>query len=189
MKLRYSWLMFFIPAAAGLVGCQWETQTAGGEQSMAAAPARVLNVFERQKRFEGRIRLVYREEDDKLEPLEENLLMIRDEQAYRAFVERIPRFEIGKTNPMPPSRDPLLYSEPPDFSRQMLAVAIRSDNMYVPPEITANPGTDELQVEIRYPPLGKAAWAAQPVGIGSYAALLLPASDKPVTTEVQWETE
>ncbi len=51
------------------------------------------------------------------------VLVLRDQKAYDAFIDRIPRTEISKTNPAPPSDDPLLKRPKIDFTENMAVVA------------------------------------------------------------------
>lgn len=93
--------------------------------------------------------------------------VVRTQADHDAFVGSIPTHEIQKTNPAPPSDDPLLRKPAIDFAQDMLIVA-RRDSMYRAPEIRAvRTRGDELVVEVVHPPLGDSLRMAAQSGIGT----------------------
>jgi hypothetical protein len=157
----------------GLLACQMETVQ---EKQAASVSTASLPLPER---WEGIIWTRY--DPQTLQAAAPESLIIRDEAAYQALIERIPRYQIGKSEPVPPSKDPLLRRPPLDFTREMLLVAIRGDSMYVPPRIeNIESSAQTLRISVSYPPLGDAAYHAQPLEIGSYSAWRVPRNDLPV---------
>ncbi len=115
------------------------------------------------------------------EPVQEPTpLVIRDQAAYTAFLERLPRYKIQKKAPAPPSDDPLLKRPHIDFSKQMLLVLIRADSMYVAPRLK-EPAVDmdsRLVVLKHLPPLGDTQMHAARGDVGMYHAVLIKRFDK-----------
>ena len=101
--------------------------------------------------------------------------IIRTEAEFEAFLRKIPKRTISKTNPSPPSKDPLLKKPPIDFGKHMMLVAIRPDSMYVTPQIeSAVASKDGLLVHILDPDLGETRFLNQMQGIGTYMAVVVP---------------
>ena len=108
-------------------------------------------------------------------------MIIKTEADYEAFRRKIPKRTISKTNPAPPSKDPLLKKPPIDFDKHMMLVAIRSDSMYVTPQFeSAVAGKDGLLVHILDPDLGETRFLNQMQGIGTYLAVLVPKHKGPI---------
>ena len=101
--------------------------------------------------------------------------IIRTEAEFEAFLRKIPKRTISKTNPSPPSKDPLLKKPPIDFGKHMMLVAIRPDSMYVTPQIeSAVASEDGLLVHILDSDLGETRFLNQMQGIGTYLAVVVP---------------
>ena len=101
--------------------------------------------------------------------------IIRTEAEFEAFLRKIPKRTISKTNPSPPSKDPLLKKPPIDFGKHMMLVAIRPDSMYVTPQIeSAVASEDGLLVHILDSDLGETRFLNQMQGIGTYVAVVVP---------------
>ena len=101
--------------------------------------------------------------------------IIKTQAEYDAFVGKIPKRTISKTNPSPPSKDPLLKKPAIDFGKHMMLVAIRPDSMYVTPKlesVVAEKNT--LLVHILDPDLGETRFLNQMEGIGTYLAVVVP---------------
>ena len=102
-------------------------------------------------------------------------LIIKTQADYEAFVGKIPKRTITKTNPAPPSKDPLLKKPPIDFTKHMMLVAIRPDSMYVFPQFESFVADkDALRVHILDPDLGETRFLNQMQGIGTYRAVVVP---------------
>ena len=107
--------------------------------------------------------------------------IIRTEAEFEAFLRKIPKRTISKTNPSPPSKDPLLKKPPIDFGKHMMLVAIRPDSMYVTPQIeSVVAGEDGLLVHILDSDLGETRFLNQMQGIGTYLAVVLPKHKDPI---------
>ena len=108
-------------------------------------------------------------------------MIIKTQAQYETFVGKIPKRTISKTNPSPPSKDPLLKKPPIDFSKHMMLVAVRANSMYVTPKlesVVAEKNT--LLVHILYPDLGETRFLNQMEGIGTYLAIVVPKHKGPV---------
>ena len=80
-------------------------------------------------------------------------VIIRSQADYEGFVTKIPKRQITKTRPAPPSEDLLLRHPSVDFENSMMLVAIRSDSMYVAPEFKSiTSDKNGLSVRITDPP-------------------------------------
>ena len=102
-------------------------------------------------------------------------MIIKTQADYEAFVAKIPKRTISKTNPAPPSKDPLLQKPPIDFSKHMMLVAVRPDSMYVTPKLeSVVADKDTLRVNILDPDLGETKFLNQMQGIGTYKAVVVP---------------
>ena len=107
--------------------------------------------------------------------------IIKTQAEYDAFVAKIPKRTISKTNPSPPSKDPLLKQPPIDFGKHMMLVAIRSDSMYVSPQFESIVADkNALIVRISDPDLGETGSANQQGGIGTYQAVVVPKRKGPI---------
>ena len=88
---------------------------------------------------------------------------------------------ISKTNPSPPSKDPLLKKPPIDFGKHMMLVAIRADSMYVTPKLESVVAEKNvLFVHILDPNLGETRFLNQMQGVGTYLAVVVPKHKDPV---------
>ncbi len=102
-------------------------------------------------------------------------LIIKTQADYEAFVGKIPKRTITKTNPAPPSKDPLLKKPPIDFTKHMMLAAIRPDSMYVSPKFESLiVDKDTLRVNILDSDLGETKFLNQMQGIGTYKAVVVP---------------
>ena len=107
--------------------------------------------------------------------------IIRTKAEYEAFVAKIPKRTISKTNPSPPSKDPLLKKPPIDFDKHMMLVAVRSNSMYVSPKLeSVAVEKDALLVHILDPDLGETRFLNQMQGIGTYLAVVVPKHTGPI---------
>ncbi len=108
-------------------------------------------------------------------------MIIRTDAEYEAFLRKIPKRTISKTNPAPPSKDPLLKKPPIDFGKHMMLVAVRANSMYVTPQFeSAVAGKDGLFVHILDPDLGETRFLNQMQGIGTYLAVVVPKHKGPI---------
>jgi hypothetical protein len=107
--------------------------------------------------------------------------IIQTQAQYEAFVGKIPKQTISKTNPSPPSKDPLLKKPPIDFGKHMMLVAVRPDSMYVTPKLeSVVADKDALLVHILDPDLGETRFLNQMQGIGTYLAVVVPKHKGPI---------
>lgn len=107
--------------------------------------------------------------------------IIKTQAEYDAFVAKIPMRTISKTNPSPPSKDPLLKKPPIDFGKHMMLVAIRADSMYVMPKLKSVVAEKNvLFVHILDPNLGETRFLNQMQGVGTYLAVVVPKHKNPV---------
>lgn len=95
--------------------------------------------------------------------------------AYEALIASLPTESIQKTQPAPPSDDPLLQAPPVDFTRHVLLVAVR-DDMYVGPVIRSvvDAPSGERVVTVDLPDPGEMAFAARRADVGTYTAVRVP---------------
>jgi len=101
--------------------------------------------------------------------------IIKTQAEYNAFVGKIPKRTISKTNPSPPSKNPLLKQPPIDFGKHMMLVAIRADSMYVTPKLESVVAEkNALLVHILDPDLGETIFLNQMQGVGTYLAIVVP---------------
>jgi hypothetical protein len=108
-------------------------------------------------------------------------MIIKTQAQYETFVGKIPKRTISKTNPSPPSKDPLLKKPPIDFSKHMMLVAVRPDSMYVTPKLeSVVADKDALLVHILDPDLGETRFLNQMQGIGTYLAVVVPKHKGPI---------
>ncbi|MDE0577017.1 MAG: hypothetical protein OSB39_08735 [Opitutales bacterium] len=108
-------------------------------------------------------------------------MIIKTQAQYEAFVGKIPKRTISKTNPSPPSKDPLLKKPPIDFGKHMMLVAVRPDSMYVTPKLeSVVADKDALLVHILDPDLGETRFLNQMQGIGTYLAVVVPKHKGPI---------
>jgi hypothetical protein len=102
-------------------------------------------------------------------------MVIKTQADYEAFLRKIPKRTISKTNPSPPSNDPLLKKPAFDFGKHVMLVAIRANSMYVTPKLEAVVADkDALLVHILDPDLGETRFLNQMEGIGTYLAVVVP---------------
>jgi hypothetical protein len=111
--------------------------------------------------------------------------VLRNEKGFAAFVKRIPTKNIQKRRPAPPSSDPFVQGLKIDFSKHMLLVSFRTDNMYIKAPITGLHHHDgKLTAHIEVPPIGDTAMMAAQLDIGTYYALLAPQSSGTITPTI-----
>ena len=102
-------------------------------------------------------------------------VIIRSQADYEDVLTKLPKRQITRTKPAPPSEDPLLKQPPIDFENSMMLVAIRSDSMYVAPEFKSiTSDKNGLSVRITDPELGDTKALNQQEGIGTYQAVIIP---------------
>ena len=107
--------------------------------------------------------------------------IIRTEAEYDAFLGKIPKRTISKTNPAPPSKDPLLQEPPIDFDKHMMLVFVRANSMYVSPKLESIVlEKDTMLVHVLDPDLGETRFLNQMQGIGTYLAVVVPKHEGPI---------
>ena len=107
--------------------------------------------------------------------------IIRTEAEFDAFLRKIPKRTISKTNPSPPSKDPLLKKPRIDFDKQMMLVAVQANSMYVTPKLESVAVEKEtMLVHILDPALGETRFLNQMQGIGTYLAVIVPKHTGPI---------
>ncbi len=107
--------------------------------------------------------------------------IIRTQVDYEAFVAQIPLRQITKTNPAPPSKDPLLKKPFIDFAKHMVLIAIRTDSMYVCSHIESLVLDGQaLRVHVLDPDLGETRFLNQMRDIGTYRAVVVPQHPGPI---------
>jgi hypothetical protein len=118
------------------------------------------------------------------------VLAITDDEAYDRLLARLPAQRVQMKQPAPPSDDPLRARPPIDFGVHMLVVVIRAGSL-APIEIAqvvrdgngngngdgGGGGGGGVQVRFAAAP---APPAAQPWGVGVYAAVLVARADGPL---------
>jgi hypothetical protein len=108
-------------------------------------------------------------------------MIVKTQADYEAFVAKIPKRQITKTNPAPPSKDPLLKKPAIDFGKHMMLVAIRANSMYVTPQFESVVAEKEtLLVHILNPDLGETRFLNQMQGIVTYLAVVVPKRRGPI---------
>ena len=108
------------------------------------------------------------------------LTVVRDAKAYARFLERIPKKQISRTRPAPPNSDPLLKRPPIDFTKHtLLAVSRPAMTRAVFTKITSS--KLEILVTVEFP---REEIAARPIHIGTYTAVLIPKTKKPVRLRI-----
>jgi len=110
-------------------------------------------------------------------------IVIRDNEKYNNFIERIPTKEISMKNPAKPSNDPLLKKPHIDFKNNMMLVCIRHDGIYgeiklLDIKFYATP----VEVSVNFLPLTEESkmWAQPISGIGKYMAFVVKRTDKEI---------
>ncbi len=111
------------------------------------------------------------------EPVGLERIVIRDEAAYRAFVERIPTARVQMRQPAPPSDDPLLARPVIDFTREVIVAVVRPLTVSAAPALSLAMVDGTLQVRYTAPPIPP---EARPYGIGAYAALRISRPPGPI---------
>ena len=104
------------------------------------------------------------------------LKVVRDEKEYGQFLKLIPQKQISRTRPAPPNTDPLLKKPPIDFTKHTL-LYISRPSMTRPVFKKITRGEKGIVVTVDFP---RELPAAHPIHIGTYTAVLIPRSDKPV---------
>lgn len=104
------------------------------------------------------------------------LKVVRDAKGYDQFLKLIPQKQISRTRPAPPNTDQLLKKPPIDFTKHTL-LYISRPSMTRPVFMKITKGKKGVVVRVEFP---RATIAARPVNIGTYSAVLIPRSDKPV---------
>lgn len=125
-------------------------------------------------RYAGRIETLALDNASKQEVVLDAPVIVRNARDYDAFVARIPAREISKTNPSPPSADPLLKKPEFDFQKQMLIAVICAQSMYLPPEIASvRAAGDALEVTVVERERGGWTSLNEARGIGTYSAVVV----------------
>lgn len=109
--------------------------------------------------------------------------VIRNQAQLDKFRKRIPSELPSMKRPAPPNNDPLL-SDTFDFSREMLVVAGRGDNLSARPRLLKIKDGDHLETVWSLP---EKPPEAKPYGWGTYSAVVVPASNKEV--RFSWKAE
>ncbi len=104
------------------------------------------------------------------------LKVVRDAKGYDEFLKLIPKNQISRTRPAPPNKDPLLKKPPVDFTKHTLLYVSRP-SMARPVFKKITSGKKEMVITVEFP---RQFPAAHPIHIGTYTAVLIPRSDKPV---------
>ena len=118
-------------------------------------------------------------DDVKTPPVE--LLVIRDEKRFNAFLVLIPKKVISKRQPALPTGDPFVRGKRIDFTRYSLLVTLRTANMYARAPITSvTRRGDGWVAKVQVPPLGDTKMLASMAGIGTYYAVTVPKLTGPV---------
>ena len=108
------------------------------------------------------------------------LTVVRDAKAYARFLDRLPKKQISRTRPAPPNSDPLLKRPPIDFTKHtLLAVSRSAMTRAVFTKITS--AKLEILVTVEFP---REEIAARPIHIGTYTAVLIPKTKKPVRLRI-----
>ena len=104
------------------------------------------------------------------------LTVVRDEKGYGQFLKLIPQKQISRTRPAPPNTDPLLKKPPIDFTKHTL-LYISRPSMTRPLFKKIIKGEKEIVAGVEFP---REFPAAHPIHIGTYSAVLIQRSGKPV---------
>ena len=107
-------------------------------------------------------------------------VVLRSQGELQSFLSHIPKKEIQKKQPAPASIDPLVRGVSIDFSKDMLIVVTRFDNMYAQAEIGQIVEDDTIRVMVSYPPLGDSMMFSSMSGVGTYTLVQVPTSQKEV---------
>ena len=108
------------------------------------------------------------------------LTVVRDAKAYARFLDRIPKKQISRTRPAPPNSDPLLKRPPIDFTKhKLLTVSRPAMTRAVFTKITS--AKQEILLTVEFP---REEIAARPVHVGTYTAVLIPKTKKPVRLRI-----
>ncbi len=143
----------------------------------AECPGKVGQAVKIHRRFRGRVLLG-------AGPNASEPLVIRSQAELEAFVVRLPKEEVQKKQPAPPSQDPLLHKPAIDFARHLVLIALRTDTMYVHPVfLVPRLHAGSLVVEVVQPPLGDTAMAAARSDVGTYAAIVIDKHDGAIRFE------
>lgn len=98
------------------------------------------------------------------------LLVVNDQKAYEKFLARIPAKQISRTRPAPANNDPIRKRPKIDFTINTLLIAIRP-SMAKPVIQSVKSNEKETTVTVKFP---RENFAARPLHIGVYTALLVP---------------
>lgn len=106
--------------------------------------------------------------------------VIRNQDEYERFVARLPKMEpLNTKGDDHPNDDPLLKKPAVDFTRNML-LAVARESMYLPPEITRIVVSDKNVLVYTEEDPGETANYQQEGGLGTYCAVVVARTDKPV---------
>jgi hypothetical protein len=105
---------------------------------------------------------------------------VHDTKSYTRFLSRIPSKQISRTRPAPPNKDPLLKKPVIDFTKNTLLTIDRSA-MVRPVFKRIIEHEKEVVVSVEFP---REFPAARPIDIGTYTAILIPNTGKPIRLQL-----
>lgn len=166
----------------GLLAACNAPKVANDSPSVVSEASELIDVHV-HARYAGYVRLPH---IDPSQVLAREALVVRDRSAFDAFVDRIPEHRLQKRQPAPPSDDPLLDRPPVDFERRTMVVLIRGDTPWGTIEVKSlHREGDRVRVHREHPPLPDEGPLAQPMGIGTYVALVVDRFDGPLLVDDQ----
>ena len=133
-----------------------------------------------QKTWSGIIRLQQGTFGGKPRTKPSPLTVVQDAKSYTRFLSRIPSKQISRTRPAPPNKDPLLKKPVFDFSKSTL-LTIDRPAMARPVFKGIIENKKEVVVSVEFP---REFPAARPIDIGTYTAVLIPKTEKPVRLQL-----
>jgi|TARA_B100001964_G_C14222652_1_gene596069 hypothetical protein len=133
-----------------------------------------------QKTWSGVIRLQQNPFGRKPKTKPSQLTVVHDTKSYTRFLSRIPSKQISRTRPAPPNKDPLLKKPVIDFTKNTLLTIDRSA-MVRPVFKRIIEHEKEVVVSVEFP---REFPAARPIDIGTYTAILIPNTGKPIRLQL-----
>ena len=133
-----------------------------------------------QKTWSGVIRLQQNPFGRKPKTKPSQLTVVHDTKSYTRFLSRIPSKQISRTRPAPPNKDPLLKKPVIDFTKNTLLTIDRSA-MVRPVFKRIIEHEKEVVVSVEVP---REFPAARPIDIGTYTAILIPNTGKPIRLQL-----
>ncbi|MGM0556412.1 MAG: hypothetical protein ACQEVA_08555 [Myxococcota bacterium] len=111
-------------------------------------------------------------------------VVVDNQIAYKAFVERLPEKKVTKRYPAPDSDDRLLQMPSIDFEEQMLVVAVCPTFYCAIEFVGIRDDCDRRILVVSLPGEGEnSEYYARPAGIGNYRALRVPRGEGPFEFE------